>query len=145
MKQRITVEQLNELTEEQKARLREWWQPEKFDLALANYLGKSNVIALEKIYGEKWIDIEKAQDDFGEEYAKKDMTPLLSIGQCIALLNDKKAFVSNAMLTTPPVATWGTVWHEDTFTCQGYVAIDWKPEEIPELIDAFWEAVKAVL
>ncbi len=33
MKQRIAVEQLNELTDEQKKRLREWWKPEDGDWA----------------------------------------------------------------------------------------------------------------
>ena len=58
MKQRITVDQLQELTEEQKQRLRGWWKPEEGDL----------------VYNK-----------FFNEFKQEEL-PLLDIGQMIELL-----------------------------------------------------------
>jgi hypothetical protein len=76
MKQRITVEQLNELTDDQKKRLREWWKPwpadvvlygEKEDLIIYNHNTRSH------LYEQDWL------------IEKDHLLPLLSIGQMIEL------------------------------------------------------------
>lgn len=70
MKQRITVEQLNELTEEQKEKLREWWEPADGDVFFRN--GRVQVC------------------DEGYYHDKENCYPLLSTGQMIELLLSHK-------------------------------------------------------
>ncbi|MFB0847322.1 hypothetical protein [Paenibacillus oleatilyticus] len=71
MKQRITIEQLNELTDEQKERLQEWWslsrQPGDIHINSAGYVDIINK------YGDKPLD---------------NTIPLLSIGQMIELTSE---------------------------------------------------------
>ena len=69
MKQRISAEDLAELTPEQQERLREWWRPENGDMSLSPQ-------GVPKVY-------------VGDITQKDRNTPLLSIGQCIELLKDK--------------------------------------------------------
>jgi hypothetical protein len=69
MKQRITVEQLQELTEEQQQKLREWWEPQDGDMFFRN-----NRIQI---------------CDIGYHHDKDECLPLLDIGQMIELLLDK--------------------------------------------------------
>lgn len=71
MKQRITVDQLNELSEEQKVRLRELWEPKQGDL-FTDHRKREDV----------WLDIYPAIKDDGD-------LPLLNIGQCIELIRDQ--------------------------------------------------------
>jgi len=72
MKRRITVEQLQELTEEQQQRLREWWKPEHGDW-----------------YLQYWIDDEPSLLIYDSHTYLDDMfLPLLDIGQMIELLNN---------------------------------------------------------
>lgn len=68
MKQRISVEQLQELTAEQRQRLREWWKSEVLDIVYDRQLGTKALVCT--------------------EYAI-DCLPLLNIGQMLALLQDK--------------------------------------------------------
>ena len=74
MKRRITIEQLQELTEEQQQRLREWWEPTAWD-----------VIAI----GTDDIQISNVMLICTKEYKIKCL-PLLDIGQMIKLLNNKR-------------------------------------------------------
>jgi len=95
MKRRITVEQLQELTEEQQQRLREWWKPEHGDW-----------------YLQYWIDDEPSLLIYDSHTYLDDMfLPLLDIGQMIELLSEKgmvgieqwngywKAFYRNSLQT----------------------------------------------
>jgi hypothetical protein len=66
MKQRITIDQLQELTEEQQQRLEEWWKPEEGDL----------------VYNK-----------FFNEFKQEEL-PLLDIGQMIELLRDTRPKVN---------------------------------------------------
>ena len=86
MKQRITPEQLQELTQEQREALREWWQPRFGD----KYL-----------YCSKEIGIVNEEE---EELAKSNevqnvVFPLLSIGQCIQLLAEKDLLQLQSIFT----------------------------------------------
>lgn len=79
MKQRITVEQLQELTPEQRARLREWWEPQEYDV----YVDETCNGEL-SIYGIlRWVDYPEI-----EARKKGKRLPLLSVGQCIELLKE---------------------------------------------------------
>jgi len=71
VKQRISAEDLAELTPEQQERLREWWEPEAGDYIVHDTQGPGC------LFGD--IDI----------MDKTHMLPRLSIGQCIELLKDK--------------------------------------------------------
>lgn len=71
MKQRISAEDLAELTPEQQERLREWWTPEVGDYIVHDTQG------IGCLFGD--VDI----------MDKTHMLPRLSIGQCIELLKDK--------------------------------------------------------
>lgn len=71
MKQRISAEDLAELTPEQQERLREWWRPEVGDYIVHDTQG------IGCLFGD--VDI----------MDKTHMLPRLSIGQCIELLKDK--------------------------------------------------------
>ena len=80
MKRRITVEQLQELTEEQQQRLREWWKPTAWDVIVV-YHGMGMKVT--NVYNEM------VSTD------KKVCMPLLSIGQMIEMLQlykDKDIF-----------------------------------------------------
>jgi len=72
VKQRISAEDLAELTPEQQERLREWWEPEAGDYIVHDTQGPGC------LFGD--IDI----------MDKTHMLPRLSIGQCIELLLDKE-------------------------------------------------------
>lgn len=77
MKQRIKIEQLNELSDEQKERLREWWNPSSGD---AYYYVKINSTG-----NVPWSNKTWENDDM-----KKRTLPLLSIGQMIEFLDDQR-------------------------------------------------------
>jgi hypothetical protein len=69
MKQRITCEQLKELTEEQKQRLREWWKPQEHDIYV--------------VWGDYVTAVGKGCES---DINKENCTPLLSIGQMIEIV-----------------------------------------------------------
>jgi hypothetical protein len=80
MKQKITVEQLQELTEEQKKRLREWWKLQPGDIMFDIKMG-----CLETLVGGS---NGKAIIEHIEGESKARFLPLLSIGQMIELLQN---------------------------------------------------------
>jgi len=92
MKQRITPEQLQELTSEQQEALRKWWKPEEWELIYVTNKGLNTFGQAMRITG-----INPACDslpmrlyvDVGGWCLKSEVLPLLSIGQCIELLNNK--------------------------------------------------------
>jgi hypothetical protein len=118
MKQRITVEQLNELTDEQKERLRVWWKPQIGDWIIDTEEMEGPIEDLNKgggdpiySYGGKWIT------------EKSKCLPLLSIGQMIELTESTNIIKYNG----------GWALEEDAISFHD------------ELCDALWEAVKQVL
>jgi hypothetical protein len=119
VKQRISVENLSELTAEQKDRLRDWWKPVKGDwycylpIKFVDVINTSLIMHLERI--------------------KKDHYPLLSIGQCIELLKNNNAFKRD--------------YDEGSFAQLpgAFITLCWDERDCPEFIDALWQAVKKVL
>lgn len=76
MKQHITPDQFNELSEQGKARVRKWWQPREGDLY---FDGAENAVC------------EGCEAEFGIRQAHyKESDVLLSIGQMIEFLNDHR-------------------------------------------------------
>jgi hypothetical protein len=82
LKQRITVKHLNELTDEQKGCLREWWKPKTHDIVYDFNLKKEFHVEHDNWLHEGYAD-----------YDPKDFLPLLSIGQMIEILQEHDRFV----------------------------------------------------
>jgi len=128
VEQRISVAQLDELTDEQKERLQEWWKPE---------IGHWHIF---KANGEWFSQLITNSDNvaIAKEYKHKYI-PLLSIGQCLELLADRE----------PHLHCWQEGWE-----VRFIAAIEGEDDERialldsavgEELITALWQAVKAIL
>jgi len=87
MKQRITVEQLNELSDAQKQRLRELWEPQDGDFIYSAKHGHTEFLEVAPMRGH------------GDYLKNRDKSlPLLSIGQMIEILvKDDDFFNINQM------------------------------------------------
>ncbi len=123
MKRRITVEQLQELTEEQQQRLREWWKPQLYD-----------------VFIEILIDDEIIEGSIERETYEpsKEALPLLDIGQMIELLEEKKMVTESLDIKAPKgLINIYSVWYGNGDFPKKY--------ESKELCDALWQAVKQVL
>src|SRR5947208_1044970 len=94
MKQNISVDQLNELSDKGKERLRNWWKEEVGD----------------KYFDGKFIRI--VPDDEGKIHVPIRQLPLLSIGQMIELIGHKRLNV---------IQTWDKGWYR--VVCYEYVPI----------------------
>lgn len=120
MKQQISSEQLQELTEEQKERLREWWKPQMWHQMIDNkglyYLG----------FQTKDIEADK-----------ENLLPLLSIGQMIDFIDGEREELwsfREKMLTPYKEDAYWRVRGIDNLEFSGN-----------SLCDALWEAVKYLL
>lgn len=110
---------LQELTVEQRERLREWWKPELYQ-------------PMVNIYG---IDFYLTSLDGGYLAELNKCFPLLSIGQCIQLLVGKNMFKGfHKSQTDGRFKIYGE-------NCDKHMVI----YDSLELIHALWQAVKAVL
>lgn len=124
MKQRITIEQLNELTEEQMQQLREWWKPNRGDMF---FYPERNLVLL----------VEAASDDgiesAGNLIKKLACLPLLSIGQMIEFLDPDGCtiFAFCNMIAAEPLVYEASVNGEQFYGAN--------------MCDALWEAVKQIL
>jgi hypothetical protein len=123
MKQRITIEQLNELTDEQKKRLREWWKPQEGDFIISDkdsrirIIGKPNNNSATQFFPRALNGYEC------DIIILKTCLPLLSIGQMIELTESTNIIKYNG----------------------GWALDDDAVEFHDELCDALWEAVKQIL
>ncbi|MNW38174.1 hypothetical protein D3C74_152340 [compost metagenome] len=124
MKQRITVEQLKELTGLQQEHLRELYSPEEGDWFYRS-TGEDT-----EFYGSVMY-----HDDSGVELFEPEKIdlPLLSIGQMIQLLNPESStiFTFNSWPNTnPPI-------------CE--ISVNGKTFYEKNICDALWESVKKIL
>lgn len=122
MKQRISAEDLAELTPEQQERLREWWTPEVGDYIVHDTQGAGC------LFGDIGIMV------------KAHMLPRLSIGQCIELLKDKDIATLQKVMRIMLAPTF-TVNPLPKMAC---ALSDTEALAPIELIDALWQAVKEV-
>jgi hypothetical protein len=144
MKQRINIEQLQELTEEQKQRLREWWKPNKYDVAI-DFKYDNYEFPVEQVCDDKLIDFV----DYGEEIAdskKEDCLPLLNIGQMIELLTNKGRFAEKLIIEIYKA----TRVERENKICEIYEhSRDYEDGIVSyanrELANCLWQAVKQVL
>lgn len=142
MKQRITVEQLMELTEEQRANLRKWWQPQLFDVITTmdedtTSFHETNTFCVTSIEDGLLIDVR-----FDAILFKEDSLPLLSTGQCIDYLGDILIslkldtcgwVIESKGMITRKCDSCGT---EEKFECTD------ERSYYEEPIDALWELIK---
>jgi hypothetical protein len=147
MKQRITIEQINELTDEQKQKLREWWKPQKGDCILYTDDEQEKVFFIGEL--KLWLESGIGADPYNpgdyEEYEIKYMVPLLSIGQMVELLIEHKRFYELAITYEPDYETSDPTplptWHMYMSSIASYKIDDLENG----LCDGLWEAVKTVL
>lgn len=156
MKQRITIEQLQELTVEQQQRLREWWEPEEGDwytddneeLLIVDHMRECcQGDYCYHLHSTKGISI---PDLSSEQAFNRDIEaiklgkalPLLSIGQMIELLMYEHrrdiAIIDISMSCKSGLTLITHQWDDEGYNpiCIG---------ESYELCDALWQAVKQVL
>ena len=117
MKQYITPDQLNELSEKGKKRLRKWWKRQDGDLV--EWLGYERVLHSVSMECEFWPD-------------KEELLPLLSIGQMIEFLEDK---TKSEFHIFRRVIDWKIV----------YEGLDYGKKLGEGICDALWEAIKEIL
>ena len=141
MKQRIDTSQLQQLNPSQQEKLREWWNPKEGDFAIRNFI-------------HEFIVAYKTNDNRLQNVAKDcgcsdccisygECLPLLSIGQCIELLQEisHKHLYEDIWMHTEhkpqKAGGWGWKWY-----C-GHG--DYNQYDSEELIDALFETVKSIL
>ncbi len=125
MKRRITVDQLQELTPEQRQKLRGLWQPTRYDIAVSTIDGsffEANV---------DWLE------NFRDSEAKELFLPLLSIGKMIELLQDKAKYfcITNMFARTDGIDTGWGVYKPSHYNYSGFDV------HADELCNALWYAV----
>lgn len=137
MKQHITDEQLGELSNKGKNRLRKWWKPKHGDLYYPIgrfHLGmdikkiEESAKIRKKILGTR--EILDIVDKLHPSKIEKDSMPLLSIGQMIEFLEHKGGNfqIFHNIRSDNQICDWIVRGHKSQ-----------------ELCDALWEAVKEVL
>lgn len=147
MKQHITIDDLNQLSEKGKERLRKWWKPILGGPTAIHILENYNFDGYKnKNYWEERIvydDQEYAYFNFEEKMDGGtnviETFPLLSIGQMIEFLDEHDAFPEIGYDTRtgfPDISL--KKWGVELSGQQG----DFNNNE---LCDALWEAVKEVL
>ena len=124
MKRRITLEQLQELTDEQRKKLREWWKPQEGDWYEIHI----------KTPGGELKEARNANWQIKYEKINSDYTPLLDVGQMIELLQD---------------APYVRYSFQDKNIIKVYRDMEMKSWHIKilenDLCDILWKAVKTVL
>lgn len=141
-KRRITPEQLDELTDEQKAKLREWWEPFAGDW----YFGEPVHFLSDKGVNREWLITNGRTDTGWYRHSKYDAPPdapkplcesalpLLGIDQMIQFLQENGACWANNGCG----CAWGIRLHNNyrEIVCE---------MDGESLCDQLWQAVKAVL
>ncbi|HYD92480.1 MAG TPA: hypothetical protein VEA37_13465 [Flavobacterium sp.] len=128
MKQRITVEQVTQLTDKQEEKLKQWWRPMFGDHFVV--IDGRTICYVVNYYSGDIVTLGK-RESFIE---KSKCLPLLSIGQMVELLKDKEAFKSSLGYAPSAVVEFPNGW----------LAIDWyhANKKGLELCDILWEAIK---
>ncbi|MDP4159304.1 MAG: hypothetical protein Q8911_06005 [Bacillota bacterium] len=123
MKQRITADQLQQLTTEQRDKLKEWWMPRFSDLFIFEDHCDENLFDEE----------DEVNINFFIAKIKPYGLPLLSIGQCLSLL---EPYTPKLGMDHEKYGIWNLeIWFEG------------KPKKFTKKdpVDALFEAVKSVL
>ena len=161
MKKNITVNQLNELSEKGKERLREWWKPKEGDWVYTTWRefgSKGEFVIFEDKTDDDGLFIDYSNEDFypnADSISENKLLPLLSIGQMIEFLDEHNNLYA---INSPQKGELnkGDLQHknDDKFWNDRDMAnpYDWQVEKnsvgsfnSKELCDALWEAVKEIL
>lgn len=125
--------ELNKLTDDQKITLRKWWIPQKWDMAVwgesefpVSKLENNRIV--DAVEENSYVVIEYGHDD---SYPLNQCLPLLSIGQMIQFIQEKKPLLKG--IAKARFNKW-TVNIET-------VTIGYKDE----LCDALWDATVQIL
>lgn len=134
MKQRVSVEQLSELSEKAKERLRGWWSPQHGDTFNCTADKEDYVIGVGVFYDEKKDRFITNYIDDCDVISRKECLPLLSIGQLIEFLDPNMPKFYSISKNTENLTTNETAWQ---------VPLLYTAEK--ELCDSLWAAVKSTL
>lgn len=127
MKKHITKEQLQELSDKGKERLRDWWKPD-----VGHWISPDGkFVRLIVGFDGEWITNSK---DRYERYSKQ-LLPILSIGQMIEFLDDNNKW-DIYITQRGGRALWQVYLDKD---------IQYSPFNGDTLVDALWEPVKTIL
>jgi hypothetical protein len=146
MLQNITPAMLQELTLAEQERLREWWKPQAGDVVCLDFPDGVICSAIKRrnaaypsrlvcFVGRKHIELMPPLDTpIGNKILKEEILPLLNVGQCIEFLGDKTwiEILGGIDSSNGPI-----LWSVDS--------AEYSSENIPELIRALWDTVKACL
>ena len=152
MKQHITIDQLNELSEKGKERLRKWWKPRRGDMCYVKGYDKPVITLItedgEEVWGKegkKTREWEKSTEGQMVGYPSDMLTfPILSIGQCIEFL------VEQTPKRLGQDMAGGEYFGRVVWSFMELLDNEWevngeKYYKSKELCDALWMAVKEVL
>ena len=156
MKQHITTEQLNELSEKGRESLRKWWKPKRGDWFaekdFVNYPEEEWESDLLEEYDRFWYLTNLSSLQEFTEYVKTNgvqtLLPLLSIGQLIEFLdNEKRMDIERDVNTSTLYRDKMTNENSSgTFLLRfNYPFIDIETHRNIEMCDALFHAVKEVL
>jgi len=132
MKQRISIDQLKQLTSEQQNKLRAWWTCKEGDWF------KPINSDQEQLLSDRSKECTSEQCEFDDWYGwcvylEENCLPLLSIGQCIELLNENHDYF---YMCSDGEMHIGSIYN--------YYK-DGPDRKGENLIDVLWEAVKPIL
>lgn len=130
MKQHISKEDISQLTNEQKEKLRELWEPVKGDIVIIEngYLSYGCEALINNYSKEHNVAYFTLEDGWGS-HSKYALNPLLTIGKMIEILITKNQAIE-----------FDRNFYEDLtykWTVEGF--------EAEELVDALWIAIKSIL
>ncbi len=130
MKQNITIEQLNELSDKGKERLRDWWKPTGLELIIYQF-------------SKGWEETENYPDgEYGclvepdHPENKGNALPRLSIGQMIEFLDE---------YDPSSIGAEGGYWWDYVLTISDNQIVPSGGYNENFLCDALWQAVKEIL
>jgi len=131
MKERITLEQFKELTIDQAIKLKKLWQPKMYDVIMVS----DKTYAVNDFHF-KTVTILEENCGFLKEFCM----PLLSIGQCLEILEQNFSCVSICIIPEVKEKFCLHLWKNES---------DYETEPLmiysENDIDALWEGVKLVL
>jgi hypothetical protein len=146
MKKIITVEQLKELTLEQKQKLRDWWKPNFGDMFSWCDIGPCGPVVTHKNYPDENSFFGGCGIGNPREYLKSECLPLPDISQMIELLESKDHFFSiskEIACDDLGCLNWG--WLIEINTKESPHQIEYMEFSTDELADCLWKVVKTIL
>ena len=150
MKQHITTNQLSELSDQSKDKLRKWWKPKEGDYI--KYVNSDSTTIVYAWYPEfEAITCELDIEESSAHKDKKDFYPLLSIGQMIEFIHDHTKTYEDCVKFGAIAELYIRREFKKNDDGTDFTILGWSAPIIrgshfsSELVDALWEAVKQIL